>query len=163
MQKKEKNSYTPSLNKNNSLTYRPTRVKFLTNTLLLMDNNDNMIKVTIKHSFQSAVYLRDYEGPCANLHGHTYQVAVTFSNKSHTTDMVIDFYEAKSIVKSVTDRIDYKHINDIKPFDTINPTTENICQWLYNELNKIIPNNIIIPAITLAENDSFFVTYEPNN
>ena len=143
--------------------YRLTRVKLLTMGIHLMDNTRNMIKVTIKHTFQSAVYLRNYDGPCSNLHGHTYQLSVTFSNQSPNVDMVIDFYHAKSLVKEITDRLDYKHINEVKPFDKINPTTENICHWLYTELVKIIPENNTITALTLAENDAFFVTYEPNH
>lgn len=121
-----------------------------------------MIKVTIKHAFQAAVSLRNYDGPCAQLHGHTYKVSATFSAIKTTNDMVIDFYEAKKWIEETVKPLDYSHINTVKPFDRINPTSENICYWIYQNLQEKIPNSIAIHSVTLAENDTCHVTYEPD-
>lgn len=66
------------------------------------------IRVTRKFRFEMAHALTGHDGPCRNIHGHSYQLSVTVSGKplNDSSDpkngMVIDFSELKKIV---TDRI----------------------------------------------------------
>lgn len=122
-----------------------------------------MLTVTIKDQFESAVKLYHYSGSCANVHGHTYRVAVTFHNNDQSSDMVVDYYDAKTWVEKVIALLDHKFINEIKPFDELNPTTENIAQWLHQEISHLVTKNIEVQKIELSENDHFSVTYAPNN
>ena len=122
-----------------------------------------MLTVTIKDQFESAVKLYNYSGSCANVHGHTYRIAVTFYNTDQSADMVVDYYEAKTWVEQAIAPLDHKFINELKPFDKVSPTTENIAKWLYEEIHNVIQTNIKILKIKLSENDNFSVTYAPNN
>ena len=36
------------------------------------------------------------------------------------------------------DILEHRHLNDIKPFDKINPTAENVSKWIYKELSKLL-------------------------
>lgn len=122
-----------------------------------------MLTVTIKNQFESAVKLYDYDGDCANVHGHTYSISATFYNLDENSDMVVDYFEAKTWVEKAIAPLDHNFINNVEPFDTVSPTTENIAKWLYKQINVLTTTNITVLNITLSENDSFSVTYAPNS
>jgi len=91
--------------------------------------------LTKEYTFEAAHFLRDYDGPCANMHGHSFSLHVTlFSPMLNEQGMVLDFKVLKSNVKEVIDKFDHSLINDIKPFDTINPTVENLAEYIFNKL-----------------------------
>ena len=74
--------------------------------------------------------------------------------------MAVDFAEVKAIAKIVIDEVDHHHLNDIPPFDTINPTAENISAWLYQRLGTLInTQNLTVSAVTLWETDRSRVQY----
>jgi len=60
-------------------------------------------QVTYQHQFDAAHRLKDYDGPCGNVHGHRYVVEVTVSGPLNGQGMVIDFNELKSIVGGYID------------------------------------------------------------
>jgi 6-pyruvoyltetrahydropterin/6-carboxytetrahydropterin synthase len=65
----------------------------------------SVIRVTKEFNFEMAHALWDYDGPCRNVHGHSYKLFVTLSgvpvneNGNPKNGMVIDFTELKSIVR----------------------------------------------------------------
>jgi 6-pyruvoyltetrahydropterin/6-carboxytetrahydropterin synthase len=64
----------------------------------------SIIRVTREFTFEMAHVLRDYDGPCRNVHGHSYRLFVTVSGipvdnpASPKNGMVIDFTELKNVV-----------------------------------------------------------------
>lgn len=72
------------------------------------------IRVTKEFSFEMAHALLNYDGPCRNIHGHSYRLYVTISGVPSTIPedpkrgMVIDFNDLKNIVKNVIiDKFDH--------------------------------------------------------
>ena len=72
------------------------------------------IRVTKEFTFEMAHALWNYDGPCKNIHGHSYKLWTTVigdpitekSNKKY--GMVIDFGDLKRIVKEkIVDRFDH--------------------------------------------------------
>jgi len=65
----------------------------------------SLIRVTKEFSFEMAHALWNYDGPCRNVHGHSYRLFVTLSGfpindpENPKNGMVIDFSELKNIVK----------------------------------------------------------------
>jgi len=65
----------------------------------------SIIRVTKEFRFEMSHVLWNYDGPCRNVHGHSYRLFVTISgspvdDKSNPKNgMVIDFTDLKSIVK----------------------------------------------------------------
>jgi 6-pyruvoyltetrahydropterin/6-carboxytetrahydropterin synthase len=63
------------------------------------------IRVTKEFSFEMAHALWNYDGPCRNVHGHSYRLFVTLFGKpldeqdNPKNGMVIDFSDLKKIVK----------------------------------------------------------------
>ncbi|MGD8484362.1 MAG: 6-carboxytetrahydropterin synthase QueD [Thioalkalispiraceae bacterium] len=111
--------------------------------------------------FAAAHYLREYEGECSRLHGHNWKVEVTVSASAlDKVGMGMDFKVIKKTTKELIDGLDHYNLNDIPPFDTINPTAENISAFLYKELSARLNNDTAkVEAITLWETDRACVTY----
>jgi 6-pyruvoyltetrahydropterin/6-carboxytetrahydropterin synthase len=63
------------------------------------------IRVTKQFVFDMAHALHGYDGPCKNIHGHTYKLSVTIRGKIITNKhdpkhgMVLDFNHIKAVVK----------------------------------------------------------------
>jgi len=112
----------------------------------------------VKADFDAAHYLRDYDGDCANLHGHRWTVEASFEYAQlNELGFACDFKVLKDNLKSVLP--DHRCINDIEPFDCRNPTAENIAQFLYM---KVAGMSLPIRAITVWETPTACVTYIPS-
>jgi 6-pyruvoyltetrahydropterin/6-carboxytetrahydropterin synthase len=75
---------------------------------------NSVIRVTREFTFEMAHVLRNYDGPCRNVHGHSYRLFVTLSgipvNDSNNpkNGMVIDFTDLKNIVmQEIVDQFDH--------------------------------------------------------
>lgn len=103
-------------------------------------------------SFDSAHRLRNYNGPCANLHGHTYKLQVIVKGVVQKSGMVMDFTEIKtSVSKRVISKLDHVFINKIIK----QPTAENIAMWIWKQLEKDIP----LYEIKLWETPTSYVAF----
>lgn len=82
--------------------------------------------------FDAAHSLPGYQGKCAKLHGHTYQVEMVVEGNVGEDGFVIDFYKLKKILGTVLQDLDHNCLNEILP----NPTAETIAQWISERLKK---------------------------
>jgi 6-pyruvoyltetrahydropterin/6-carboxytetrahydropterin synthase len=91
-----------------------------------------MFEISVAQDFAAAHRLFDYEGQCSNVHGHTWKVELKVRcNNLNKSGMVMDFKDVKSTLNVILSRYDHQYINDISPFDQINPTAENIAREIY--------------------------------
>mgnify|MGYP003566079248 CR=1 FL=1 len=94
-------------------------------------------------SISSAHFLRDYKGICSRIHGHNWKIRVEIRAENLNKEgMAIDFKDLKNLTLQVLSLFDHQNLNDIPPFDKINPTAENIVKYFYKELKKILPDGI---------------------
>lgn len=87
-------------------------------------------------TIDSSHHLCDYNGKCSNLHGHTWFVEVWIKGSPECRDktgILFDF----GAVKELKEMLDHKKLNDIPPFDTVNPTAENISMFIYDWLRDV--------------------------
>ena len=85
---------------------------------------------------------------CGSLHGHTYNIKVYVDG--HVDDIsgfVMDVFDIDKHFKKIKNKLDHKLLNEIKGLE--NPTSENICIWIWNKLIKDIPN---LSEIEIMEN-----------
>lgn len=115
--------------------------------------------------FASAHTLRDYPGACSRMHGHNWKVELEIEASAlNEIGIAIDFKTMKQAANDVCDQLDHRYLNDIEPFNTINPTAENIAAWLYSEIGKLINNETLkVSALTLWETDRASVRYTEEN
>ena len=112
-------------------------------------------------NFASAHTLRDYPGQCANMHGHNWKVEAEV--QAETLDdagMAVDFKVVKTAAREIAGQLDHRYLNDVPPFDTVNPTAENIAQWFYQEMaGRLNRPGLRMHALTLWETDRACVRY----
>ena len=96
-----------------------------------------MFELTIICDFEAAHRLPDYQGKCCRLHGHNWKVEVTVSGPQlDKLGMLVDFKELKAEVNQVLSTLDHYYLNEISPFDKINPTAEHIARYIFEEVGK---------------------------
>ncbi len=96
-----------------------------------------MYELMVEDTFHAAHALRGYKGPCENLHGHTWKVQVFLEGKNlNKIGLLEDFKVIKKELQEVLSGFDHKLLNDVKPFDTENPSSENLARVIFEKLKK---------------------------
>ncbi len=115
--------------------------------------------------FAAAHALRDYPGDCARVHGHNWKVEVEVrASALNDIGMGMDFKDIKAATKAVIGGLDHRHLNEIPPFDAINPTAENIAAYLYRELGTRLNSEVVrVHQVTLWETERACVSYSEDN
>ncbi len=123
-----------------------------------------MYQVSVEQHFDAAHFLRGYRGKCEALHGHRFQVVVRIkSAELNDIGIVYDFVELKQQLKDILARFDHTCLNDVPPFDTINPSSENIAVTIYNELQpKLAGAPVSLSAVEVGESPQNRVVYSPD-
>jgi 6-pyruvoyltetrahydropterin/6-carboxytetrahydropterin synthase len=118
-----------------------------------------MFELTVRSDFSSAHFLRDYNGQCKNLHGHTWQVAVTLAGESlNGIGVMADFVEMKRHLQSILEKLDHACLNDLEFFKVNNPTAENLAQYIYREYKALIAPLRLV-KVQVWESDKADVVY----
>ena len=122
-----------------------------------------MFEVSVEQSFAAGHALRNYHGKCENVHGHNYKVRITVAGeKLDETGLLVDFLEVKRLMGAAIDYLDHRFINDLAPFDEINPSAENIAKYFYDRVSAGIDGNgIKISQVKVWETDTSSAVYRP--
>ncbi len=98
-----------------------------------------MFEIHVQAHFSSAHHLEGYDGDCSRSHGHNWLVeAVLGTRDLDATGIGIDFRDVKACLGKVLSKLDHRDLNDIPPFDRINPTSENIARYIFEKLTAEI-------------------------
>ena len=99
-----------------------------------------MYALRVKTHFDAAHKIDDYEGACRNLHGHRWDVEVSFSGcVLDEINMLIDFANVKAVLNelfSKEGRLDHHYLNESlsDKHYTKNVTAEFLAKWIYDQL-----------------------------
>jgi 6-pyruvoyltetrahydropterin/6-carboxytetrahydropterin synthase len=123
-----------------------------------------MFEVTVEAGFSSGHYLRNYQGKCENPHGHNYKVFVTLIGEAlDETGLLLDFKLLKQVLRPVVEYLDHQMINDLKPFDEVNPSAENLARYFYQQtctqLFEMTSGRVRVKDSTVYETDTSFARY----
>ena len=120
-----------------------------------------MYQISVRKHFDAAHYLRGYKGKCEEIHGHRFEVVVSVEAKDlNDIGIAFDFADLKKYLGEILERFDHVCLNDISPFDSINPSSENIARTIYQELAKQL-SGVVISFIEVWESPESRVTYIP--
>jgi 6-pyruvoyltetrahydropterin/6-carboxytetrahydropterin synthase len=121
-----------------------------------------MYQVSVEGHFDAAHYLRDYGGKCENVHGHRFKVGVSLkAAKLNEIGLAYDFVELKRHLNEVLARFDHISLNEVPPFDKINPSSENIAVTIYDELKGRFSGGVTLSSVEVWESPESRVTYSP--
>ena len=120
--------------------------------------------VSVEQDFDAAHYLRGYRGKCEAMHGHRFRVAVTVrASALDEIGLAYDFTELKQHLRDILARFDHTCLNDVPPFDEINPSSENIAATIYQELKARLESAPVqLTAIEVWESPQNHITYCPD-
>jgi len=114
----------------------------------------------IEGRFAAAHRLRGYKGECENLHGHNYRVEVVFAGEDlDPVGMLMDFRQGKDLLAGVLGRLDHAYLNDVEPFDRVNPTSEHIARHVSEALTGNLPDGLRVERVTCWESEGCAATY----
>jgi 6-pyruvoyltetrahydropterin/6-carboxytetrahydropterin synthase len=144
------------------------------------------IRITKEFTFETAHMLKDYDGLCKNIHGHSYKLAVTVigQNISETGSpklgMVMDFGDLKKIVNENIVNI-YDHalvVNETESelkkqqlkngtgkliFTPFQPTCENMVADFARIISEKLPSFISLYSIRLYETANSYAEWYAND
>ena len=123
-----------------------------------------MYQISVEGHFDAAHALRGYGGKCEALHGHRFKVVVKVE-RSILNDIGIayDFAELKQHLGDILAKFDHTCLNDVAPFDKINPSSENLATIIYNELRfKLAGAPVSLSSVEVWESPHSGVSYSPD-
>ena len=75
---------------------------------------------------------------CARLHGHSFRITVYVSGDvDPELGWVQDFADLSEAFAPIHERLDHRYLNEIPGLE--NPTSENLCAWIWRELKPSLP------------------------
>ncbi len=133
-----------------------------------------VVRVTREFTFEMAHVLRNYDGPCRNVHGHSYRLFVTVTGipsddkENPKCGMVIDFTDLKKVVfEKIVDIFDHSVvISRDFAIDKMNlmselfgntvvvdyqPTCENLVADFADRVKTGLPGGISLHSLRLYE------------
>ena len=140
------------------------------------------IRITKEFKFEMAHALKGYDGPCKNIHGHSYELSVTISGKPINNEnnpklgMVMDFGELKQIIKrEVVDLFDHALVlnnsmdTDLlkslsKNFEKViltyyQPTSEMMIIDFASRISSELPSHVTLKYLLLRETVTSFAEW----
>jgi 6-pyruvoyltetrahydropterin/6-carboxytetrahydropterin synthase len=124
-----------------------------------------MYEVSVEETFAAAHNLRNYKGKCEDLHGHNYKVRIVLAGPElDHVGLLYDFVHLKQVIRGVIASLDHKYLNELPPFDQINPSAENIARHICDKISSQIretPNGAGVGSVTVWETETTAATYRP--
>lgn len=123
-------------------------------------------KLATEFTFDSAHFIKDYNGPCGRLHGHTYKVRIeATSNQLRPTEycphpvMVVDYRTLRWAKKDVLEGgLDHALLNEVLP-EGYETTAEMIAKYIYDKTKKQVPTGVQL-KVAVSETPNSWVEYE---
>lgn len=132
------------------------------------------IRVTREFSFEMAHALWNYDGPCRNVHGHSYRLFVTLAGspvidpENPKNGMVIDFTDLSKIIRKeiieifdhalvINNKVDHEKLNLMTQMfsNTLivdyQPTCENLITDFAERISNNIPEGVKLHNLRLYE------------
>ena len=123
-----------------------------------------MYEISVEQHIDAAHFLRGYQGKCEALHGHRFKVIVKIRvSEVDDIGLAYDFTVLKQHLADILFRFDHTCLNDVTPFNKINPSSENIASTIYNELQpKLAGAPVSLSCVEVWESPQTGVAYGPD-
>jgi 6-pyruvoyltetrahydropterin/6-carboxytetrahydropterin synthase len=132
-----------------------------------------VFRVSVEETFAAGHALRGYKGKCENVHGHNYKVRVTLEGPELSSiGLLFDFKDLKEAIHGSIQQLDHRFLNDVPPFDQINPSAENLAKYFYGEITRLLELSSSsgrsqgapcrVERVTVWETDTTTATYFAN-
>lgn len=126
-----------------------------------------MFEVHVTTTFPAAHALRNYYGKTEPIHGHNWRAKITIAGPQvDSMGLLIDFVPLQKEMARIIGRLDHQFLNEVAPFDVINPSAENIAFHLWEEFSKTVPGlqpefQVQVSRVEVWETDNCSAVYLP--
>jgi len=122
-----------------------------------------MYEVSVSRTFAAAHSLREYQGQCEGLHGHNWQVEIVAgAMELDEQGMVVDFTMLKRVLDAALNEFDHHYINEIPPFDQLNPSSENLSRVIFDKVaRQISGDRVRVLECRVWESEKTCSVYRP--
>jgi 6-pyruvoyltetrahydropterin/6-carboxytetrahydropterin synthase len=121
-----------------------------------------MYELTVRDHFDAAHTLRGYPGECHRLHGHTWDVEVTVAGTVlDDIGIVYDFKRLKDDLHTVLADYDHVFLDEVPPFDELNPTAENLARIVCERLTLSVGEQVRVVEVAVWESPIAKLVYRP--
>lgn len=94
----------------------------------------------------------EMQGSQGEIHSHTWEIAMIVSMGQ---DEFVRFSDIEEVADGVLECYQDKYLNEIAPFTTVNPTLENVCDYLFYKVAKAMQEcGWILLAMEMSETPS---------
>ncbi|MGA1839610.1 MAG: 6-carboxytetrahydropterin synthase QueD [bacterium] len=120
-----------------------------------------MFRLMVESGFAAAHQLKEYEGKCESLHGHNWRVQVMVkTDRLNSIGLGIDFKILKNMLNEILSKLDHSFLNDITPFNSKNPSSENLACFIFEEfLKKTDKETLQLDWVRVWESDTACAQY----
>ena len=120
-----------------------------------------MYELKIISHMACAHQLREFEGPCENLHGHNWKIEVYVTGeKLEPNGLLMDFKKIKIATDKVIGELDHQFLNDLDYFKEVNPSSENIAHYIFRSLDHALNSkHVKVSRVTAWESDTACASY----
>jgi 6-pyruvoyltetrahydropterin/6-carboxytetrahydropterin synthase len=121
-----------------------------------------MFEVMIERNFSSAHQLRGYKGKCENLHGHNYRIEIYARGRElDNIGLLVDFVELKVAADDIVQYLDHQNINELPPFDELQPSAENLAKYILEQVaGRINDGRVQVHKVRCFETPTSVATYQ---
>lgn len=121
----------------------------------------SFFELKVTGSFAAAHKLQMVAKKCENLHGHNWKVeACVKGNSLSDAGVLVDFGILKKYLRAILEELDHKYLNELAPFIDNNSSSERICLYIADELQKMIEEpGVTVSRVTVWESDDACATY----
>jgi len=123
-----------------------------------------MFEIAVEETFSAGHSLRNYHGKCEKVHGHNYKIQVVLEGDTlNEAGLLMDFSDLRGRLRALIERLDHQFLNDLPPFDAINPSAENMAKYFFDELNAALPleRGVRLCYVRIWETETSSATYRP--
>jgi 6-pyruvoyltetrahydropterin/6-carboxytetrahydropterin synthase len=120
-----------------------------------------MWEISTETVVAAAHRLRNTPGEGERLHGHNWRIrAVVQASALESTGWVLDFNHVAAVLRALVESYEHVFLNEIPPFDDLNPTAENLARIVAEGLaSKLDDARVRVARVDVWENDTCCATY----
>jgi 6-pyruvoyltetrahydropterin/6-carboxytetrahydropterin synthase len=109
----------------------------------------------------AAHQLKEFSGKCENLHGHNWKIEIYVTGRELGPNGILkDFKLIKDAAHKVVQELDHTFLNQLKPFQDVNPSSENIARLIFESLSQEIDDDQVkVSKVTAWESDTACAAY----
>jgi 6-pyruvoyltetrahydropterin/6-carboxytetrahydropterin synthase len=120
-------------------------------------------EITVETEF-CAAHALTVSGVVEPRHGHNFRVrAVVGGNSLDSDGLLCDFHTVGEILREIIEPFSNQDLNEIPPFDDVNPSAENLAQHiadkLAEELDESLAPHARVVSVQVSEATGCWATY----